>query len=960
LLIKNYPQTGEADTAHFFLGEASMQREEFQNAYLAWQNYLARLPDGEFASRATFRMGEATMRMKLFSQSIRILETFVNRYPTDPLMQFAMAYLGEMRLTRDEPQLAQRVFEESLRIDPSGHVANKSRFGLARSLQVQGSTIDALNFYDFIVREPGNPLAGPARLEAGIIHFAESSFDTARDLLSPVVDPEDPFDLTSDTETQSKAHYWLGRVALTRDDFRTALDHFRDIDFETVESDIAVAAWFDGSVGATRAGDHQQAEKWLANLIEAHPEHELIDDARFLQLRNAFEQNKESDVPELAEVFFTSHPESPFCNQVHELLGQLAYENERYEETVMRFTNLLETQPVEADDHDQQRLTWSYYAALGKIGLEQFQQAETILQSLASSSELPVENKAQSLSTLVQIALANTRFSQGKHELAIENYEAYLSIAGWDDQTVSSQHELLLCYAQAGRWKEARVTYERLSGPSDTANEGSQLSLIVSLALDAAEESEPEFWYAALKRAGTGKEDVEAVSLAELAWLKREQGDHETADDLFDELLQRFPTHPASAEAGIARAGRFEAESNFKMATAIYAQVASNFAGQESGSIAALRHAYALQKIGNRASLRQARTAIDVWIEKAAATASTAKQQLVLAEALYQSAWICEDLRDAAGRDLRFEELVEHHQASKYWPDAAYRIARKRVNERDFRSATALIQSLQQNESAPARIVARADFLLGQVHAKQQRWQDAEVVFGEVNRQTTDKKLKNKSRYWLAESLYRQDKFAKAGTLFAELHQQPVRELSSLRPWILLRSIQCQAKAESWQDAAALAKAAIKEFPSFSLVHEYQFFVARGLEDEGLLNDAIAGYQQVIDSPRGGSSETAAIAQWRIGEVCFHQEDYAAAIQAYHRVDSIYGYPQWRSAALLQAGKCQEHLKNWKHAEKLYRQLLKSFPDNELATDAQDRLTLLQSVAAKNTLDKKTPNHTTR
>ena len=176
----------------------------------------------------------------------------------------------------------------------------------------------------------------------------------------------------------------------------------------------------------------------------------------------------------------------------------------------------------------------------------------------------------------------------------------------------------------------------------------------------------------------------------------------------------------------------------------------------------------------------------------------------------------------------------------------------------------------------------------------------------------------------------------------------------------LLRSIQCDAKAENWQEAATLAQTAIKEFPNFSLVHEYQFYIARGLEADGLLNDAIQSYRLVIDSPQGSSSETAAIAQWRIGEIRFHQEDYPAAIQAYHRVDSIFGYPKWRSAALLQAGKCQEHLKNWKHAEKLYRQLLKSFPDNELATDAQGRLTRLQSIAAKTTPDKTTPNHTTR
>ena len=317
-------------------------------------------------------------------------------------------------------------------------------------------------------------------------------------------------------------------------------------------------------------------------------------------------------------------------------------------------------------------------------------------------------------------------------------------------------------------------------------------------------------------------------------------------------------------------------------------------------------------------------------------------------------------MKDPTARDVRFLEIAEHHQASKYWPDAAYRVARKRVNAGEFQSAAELIQSIRKNELTPARIVARANFLLGQVKAKQERWNDAQSIFEKLAQKTSDTTLKNKSRYWLAESLYRQDKFAKAGELFVGLEQQPVRELSSLRPWIMLRAIQCQGKVENWQDAATLAKAAIKEFPSFSLVHEYQFFVARGMEDDGLLNDAIAGYQQVIDSRQGGASETAAMAQWRIGEIRFHQEDYVAAIQAYHRVNSIYGYPRWRSAALLQAGKCQEHLKNWKHAEKLYRQLLKSFPDNELATDAQARLTHLQSVAAKNTTDQTTPNHTTR
>jgi len=77
----------------------------------------------------------------------------------------------------------------------------------------------------------------------------------------------------------------------------------------------------------------------------------------------------------------------------------------------------------------------------------------------------------------------------------------------------------------------------------------------------------------------------------------------------------------------------------------------------------------------------------------------------------------------------------------------------------------------------------------------------------------------------------------------------------------------------------------------------------------------------------------------------FHKEQYETAIEAYYRVDSLYDYPQWRSAAILQAGKCQEHLGNWKHAAKLYTQILEKYPDSELAASASERLQLVTRQA---------------
>ena len=43
-----------------------------------------------------------------------------------------------------------------------------------------------------------------------------------------------------------------------------------------------------------------------------------------------------------------------------------------------------------------------------------------------------------------------------------------------------------------------------------------------------------------------------------------------------------------------------------------------------------------------------------------------------------------------------------------------------------------------------------------------------------------------------------------------------------------------------------------------------------------------------------------------IGEAYAAQCDFEQALKAYYRVESLYNYPHWKAAALVQAGKCHE------------------------------------------------------
>ena len=106
-------------------------------------------------------------------------------------------------------------------------------------------------------------------------------------------------------------------------------------------------------------------------------------------------------------------------------------------------------------------------------------------------------------------------------------------------------------------------------------------------------------------------------------------------------------------------------------------------------------------------------------------------------------------------------------------------------------------------------------------------------------------------------------------------------------------------------------------------------------------------YARVIRSEHAGKSETAAMAQWMVGESYFHQENYRAALAEYLRVEILYAYPRWQAAALLQAGKCQERLGQWKEAAQTYARLVKVYPKSDVVADAASRLEFVQGRIAQ-------------
>ena len=55
----------------------------------------------------------------------------------------------------------------------------------------------------------------------------------------------------------------------------------------------------------------------------------------------------------------------------------------------------------------------------------------------------------------------------------------------------------------------------------------------------------------------------------------------------------------------------------------------------------------------------------------------------------------------------------------------------------------------------------------------------------------------------------------------------------------------------------------------------------------------------MIRSAAGAKTETAAMAQWMIGETYFHQKNYEAALREYLRLEILYAYPDLAGGGLV-------------------------------------------------------------
>lgn len=931
-LVREYPGSEEAVTGKFFIAEILMKQQDYQSAFRAYQNFIQEYPGNAYRSRATFRLGESAYRLSNYDVAIRSLEDFILNHAQHDLNEYALAYLGEIRLIKEEPQLAKRAFETALRIYPASTMSNNCRLGLAKALQVLGHEEDAVKFYQFLISQNCDGLLADCNLQLGIIYLGRREFDDAKKSFRKAIRlaETDPF--------RVEATYWLARSHNELSQYSEALVLLKDVYESECQERVKVAIWFDGAIAADRINQSELSKTWLKKIWESYPQNPLADDAMRQSLEIDVRGKDTASALRLIDTFCVAYKDSQLMPEVLELEGRIHYSAEEYQTAINVFRDLLENYSGSAVRDSN----WRYLKALAHIGVEEFEYSNNEL------SKISLDGMQEELIPKYQIARATTLYGLGKFAEAVPHYREYLKLEKTGPEANRAMAELAICLVENGQWTEAKSQVDMLQMQSSgEVIFETTLAFVAEKSYSAGEVEFAETWFTLMIQDGMKHETV-ARGLSGLAWLKMKSEKSEEANLIFERLLTEFPDSKFGLEAALARGKYCEDNSEFEEASKIYDLVIREHSESSMGDLARLRKAYALQQMGTVADLEEAEALLEHCLQSDQASSDHD-------ESLYLLAWILVDLNRVEEGQAAFEEIANEHPHSKYWSDSAYRVALSCFKEREFDSAQKLVSQLVKTEEIEDELLSKVMSLYAELTLNEGNWEgfteSIRLVEAELKKADDKPLAYAKTQYWLAESLYRQKKYDESLAQFNSLNLTGPAMQSGLKPWVLLRRAQCLGFLDRWVEAGELAKQSKEEFPKFKVAYEFDFLIGRRLEDDGRLSDARSIYESLVASEDCGSTETAAMAQWRIGETYFHQEEYAKAVRAYHKVDSLFAYRYWRGAALLQAGKCQELLGNKRQAVKLYTRLLDGFPESEFSTNAKKRLAAMDDGPGQKNAD---------
>jgi cellulose synthase operon protein C len=863
-------------------------------------------------------------------------QSFLQKFPSHSQAAAACFFRGEALLQKGENQNAGPLFTEYLKREPEGRFARPALFRGGEAAYLAGRPEQARPLLEkFLQKYPQDRLAAYVLPYLGDIALEKNNFQAAEGYF------RESLKRFPDGRLQDDCRLGLGRSLEKQRKIEEARQLFTALAGKTT-SPLADDAQFHLGALQYAQGEYAKAAGTFQDFEIKWPRSEWLPNAR---LGRGWSLVKLNRLEEAASLLAGLAGDKKFGGDARlwlDIVQKMRARAFLAEKDFDRAATLLENlAPDAAKEAEAER---RYLLAVAYEGQKKFEQALAQVAPAIDASTGKLKTDSQLLQGSLLMALK-------KYAEAIAPLEAYLSQKPDGDPAVQALGELAICYARTGKLDQAKKLYgqlrqqypqHRLLAPATE-----QLAEAAYDARDTAWSAELSAWLAdwskqrpgptnTAPQGGSTGADYEIKGLVGLGWSQFKDGKLAEAEKTFGRVLEKNPPEPLAAESAFVRGQILEKLNQADPALAMYDQVIARRPKSPQHPEALLAAARL------RVKLKQYAPAVALYRR----FTEDYPHETRFDAALYEWAWALSDQNQSAEANKIFERLRAEFPQSRFGADAAYRLAQAAYEAKDYAKAEKLLDETKAVKSDP-QLRQYIHYLRGQIAVAGKDWDKIRRTFTAFLDEFPQSPLCGLAGFWIAEADYRQKNYEAAGKRLTDLDGQ----LGGRRePWmamVALRRAQVLAQKNEWDDAMKIASQIEKNFPGFPQQYEADYLIGRCLASQAQFDEARQAYAKVSRSPEGAKTETAAMAQWMTGESFFHQKNYQAAIKEYLRVEILYAYPTWQSAALLQAGKCQELLGNRKEAEKLYGRILKTYPDTPFAEQAKQRLGTAHAPSAE-------------
>ncbi len=998
--LSEFPDQKKAPLGRFFLAESLMQLRRWDQAVDAFTEYLGESSDPDYVRTTRFRLAEIAYFLQDFPKAKMALDDFCRRYPNDKTLRpFALGYLGEIAFSQKRFDEATTYFETVLDAFPDSPRVATVRMGLAQAAEAQGAFDEARENYHTLL-EADQPIAWEARFRLAQLEFRQKRFNRALTILAPC-------DLPSSKANGAGQTDWLARGKLLRALILRRENRHAEASvlLESLRSEKTLAAraefqiglicqeektpeetlrywtaWIEKYPGHTqmaparlRAGE--TALK-LGELDRAEREFDLIlgsdhkpplpdsvgEDASYGKIQVAFQRDRRqveslseeskstsNALPFLAKRFQKEFPRSEHHDRIVRLLAR-SYLNHRAWEKAIDVLRPLAPPALSGDNKklsDDEAET-RYLFGRACEGTGRFDNARQILDPVIRENQDGPFTRESRL-TYASVLMAQGHFAEAlatlnRLQATLDQTRAAEADSTWKTLSINARSRRAICAARTGDFTLAETLYNQW--PEDQTADPLFLPMVSHLAeaaFDAKKWNLSALWFERLAQDGKGKLRIQGFS--GLAWSQFEAGQLEAAAATFGHLLREYPEPEIAAEAAQTRGHLFEKIDRPDAALAMYDMVINRYPNCREFPKALL----AAARLSDRLEQNdRAATLYDRWLD-------TCADDPLHAMVLYESSWVLAELEKEEDSLARCRQIVDTFPESPYRLEAAYRLALSAFENDQLAKAKAVLEPVLTDDSTNDSGRDKRFVLRWEIAAAESDWRgladtaERYIKLCQADKNPSSDTTARLAEFWIAESHFRRESHEAAENRFAKLLEKTADVEAPWVAMISLRQAQVHGHQSRWDEAYRLAIQIEKRFPDFPRQYEVNYLIGRCLAARADFDGARRVYQKVIDSPGGRDTETAAMAQWMIGESYFHQRDYERAVREYLRVEILFPYPKWQAAALLEAGKCYERLEQKDKACRNYRRITRQYAQTGFVEEANERLGRLQYQTASRT-----------